>query len=316
MSVKNGFPVPVEFAAKNTDNQWTLHFALVRGIDLHKDQVIVLNPYGYEETYSIDNFVKATRYECYENMEWYFTAGFNMGLFNKNTIYILSSKWGRVMKQAAIITLAWLSITASNSVYSAETERRFSFQTNPVYSICDVMYPFLDNEDQTNVFVFDLEFQYSVTKNISFSLNNKVTYEKYLTSYYQDSNGRFNMHFTQQCEYVAEPAFIYRLHGAYLKGFYVSGFSRIGFSHVSSNKLNDSFTVLGGGILSGYQWVTKHGFTIQLGAGIGRSWIVPFRNNVSVYDSRNEWRLFNLPFDIPLILQLGYSFWDVRKIPS
>lgn len=91
-SLKSGFPVPIEFAAKNTDDKWTLHFALVDGVDFPNNQIFVLNPYGYRETYTIDSFIKATRYECYENMEWYFTAGFNMGLFNKNTIYLLSSK--------------------------------------------------------------------------------------------------------------------------------------------------------------------------------------------------------------------------------
>ncbi|WP_428769531.1 hypothetical protein V1L52_10725 [Treponema sp. HNW] len=91
-SLEKGFPVPIEFAAKNTDGKWTLHFALVNGVDFPNNRIFVLNPYGYEETYTIDNFIKATRYECYENMEWYFYAGFHIGLFNKNTMYLLSSK--------------------------------------------------------------------------------------------------------------------------------------------------------------------------------------------------------------------------------
>jgi hypothetical protein len=91
-SLKNGFPVPIEFAAKNTSSEWTLHFAIVSAMDLGNNQIIVQNPYGYEETYNVQNFIRAIRYECYENMEWYFKAGFNMGLFNKNTIYIISNK--------------------------------------------------------------------------------------------------------------------------------------------------------------------------------------------------------------------------------
>jgi hypothetical protein len=91
-SLKNGFPVPIEFAEKNTSSEWTLHFAIVSSMDLGNNKIIVQNPYGYEETYTVDNFIRATRYECYENMEWYFKIGFNMGLFHKNSIYTISNK--------------------------------------------------------------------------------------------------------------------------------------------------------------------------------------------------------------------------------
>jgi hypothetical protein len=91
-SLKNGFPVPIEFAAKNASSEWTLHFGIATAMNLANNQIIVQNPYGYEETYTVDGFIRATRYECYENMEWYFKFGFNMGLFHKNTIYIISNK--------------------------------------------------------------------------------------------------------------------------------------------------------------------------------------------------------------------------------
>ncbi|MDR1219478.1 MAG: hypothetical protein LBK73_07705 [Treponema sp.] len=91
-SLENGFPAPIEFAAKNTSSEWTLHFAIVTSMDLGNNQIIVQNPYGYEEAYTVQNFIRATRYECYENMEWHFKTGFNMGLFNKNTIYSIANK--------------------------------------------------------------------------------------------------------------------------------------------------------------------------------------------------------------------------------
>jgi hypothetical protein len=88
-SLGNGFPVPVEFAAQDPSGKWTLHFGLVDGMDSAK--IHVVNPYGPAHTrdYTIEEFVKATRYETYENMEWYFRAGFNMGIFNKNTFYTI-----------------------------------------------------------------------------------------------------------------------------------------------------------------------------------------------------------------------------------
>ncbi len=212
------------------------------------------------------------------------------------------------MKRVMIAFLIFIFFVSTISLSAAETERRFSIQTNPLYIISDVIYPFLDNEDQTNCFAMNLEAQYSLNKRFFFSLNNNISYENYLTSYYQDSSGRFNKSFAQQFQYIAEPEFVYKLSASYLQGFYVGVAPRIGFTHVSSSKIDDSFFILGGCVISGYQWITKNGFTIQLGAGIGRSWIIPFGNNVSVYDQRNEWHLFNLPFDIPLKLQIGYSF--------
>jgi hypothetical protein len=89
-SLENDFPVPVEFAAKDPSGKWTLHFGLVTAIE--NNEIVVQNPYGYEEKYTVQDFIRAARYEVYESMEWYFKAGFNMGLFNENTFYILTLK--------------------------------------------------------------------------------------------------------------------------------------------------------------------------------------------------------------------------------
>jgi hypothetical protein len=91
-SLAKGFPVPIEFAAKDTSNNWTLHFGLITAMNLGNNEIVVQNPYGYEETYTVQRFIAATRYEIYENMEWYYKIGFNMGIFNKNTFYIITDK--------------------------------------------------------------------------------------------------------------------------------------------------------------------------------------------------------------------------------
>jgi len=93
-SLTNGTPVIIEFAALHNVNgveEWTLHFAVVTAMDLQNDIIIVQNPYGYEESYTVDNFLKATRYDSYENMELPFSFGFAFGLFNKNTIYTIQN---------------------------------------------------------------------------------------------------------------------------------------------------------------------------------------------------------------------------------
>lgn len=94
-SLAAGMPVPIEFAALLDTEQgkvWTLHFAIVTGMDLPNDRIVVQNPYGYEETYSVNDFLSATRYDSYENMELLFRFGFAFGLFHKNTIYTIQDR--------------------------------------------------------------------------------------------------------------------------------------------------------------------------------------------------------------------------------
>ena len=91
-SLAGGMPVPVELAAlydTGSTEVWTLHFALVTGMDLPGDAITVQNPYGYEEVYSVADFLSATRYDSYENMEIFLRFGFAFGLFHKNTVYII-----------------------------------------------------------------------------------------------------------------------------------------------------------------------------------------------------------------------------------
>lgn len=94
-SLSRGMPVPIEFAAQREvegEKVWTLHFALVTAMDLSNDTIVVQNPYGYEETYSVDDFLRATRYDSYENMELFLKFGFAFGLFHENTIYLIHDK--------------------------------------------------------------------------------------------------------------------------------------------------------------------------------------------------------------------------------
>jgi hypothetical protein len=94
-SLKKGTPVPFEFAAIYKDggnDVWTLHYAMVTGMDIPNDKITVANPYGYEETYTINDFLKATRYESYKNMPFYFKIAFALGIFEKNTAFIAAEQ--------------------------------------------------------------------------------------------------------------------------------------------------------------------------------------------------------------------------------
>ena len=84
-SLKKNRPVAVEFAAKFED-EWTLHWSIVTGMD--KDKIYLNNPYGYKEEISYSEFIGRTTFQSFENMPIFFHFGFAFGLFSKNTIII------------------------------------------------------------------------------------------------------------------------------------------------------------------------------------------------------------------------------------
>lgn len=90
-SLSNGIPVPIEWAAK-LEGEWTLHYSLVTAMDIPNDKVTILNPYGYEENISLDEFVDRTSFYSYSNMPIYLRLGFAFGIFEKNTIYIIEKR--------------------------------------------------------------------------------------------------------------------------------------------------------------------------------------------------------------------------------
>ena len=90
-SLSSGIPVPFEWAAK-FENEWTLHYSLVTGIDIKNNLVTILNPYGYKETISIDEFLERTSFKAYDNMPLFIKLGFAFEIFEKNTIFIVEPK--------------------------------------------------------------------------------------------------------------------------------------------------------------------------------------------------------------------------------
>lgn len=90
-SLKNGIPVPFEMAYKLNDS-WTLHFSLLIGINLVKDEFRILNPYGYDEIMNSKEFIAHTSYEAWENMPIYLSWAFGLRIFDKNTIFIVNKK--------------------------------------------------------------------------------------------------------------------------------------------------------------------------------------------------------------------------------
>ena len=85
-SLKNNNPVAFEWAAKYQD-EWTLHFSVVSGLDLENDNVTVYNPYGYVENVTTKEFISRTTFSAYNNMPLFLNFGFAFGAFHKNTLF-------------------------------------------------------------------------------------------------------------------------------------------------------------------------------------------------------------------------------------
>jgi hypothetical protein len=210
----------------------------------------------------------------------------------------------QIKKSLIIILFSLLPLLA----FSDENEKRFSIQANPVIYATDIAFLFVDNNIKTFVFATDVEFQYAINKYFSTSITNSLFFENYLDSYFENSNGRYNEDYGFQFQCMFNPAFLYRPFGTWMQGMYISAFPIIGWTYVSTEYLDDSFTHLGIGLSSGYQWIFKNGFTIQLGAEISKAWIIPFKHNKGEYRVEDEWHLFGLPLDLNYIFRIGYSF--------
>ena len=85
-SLKNNNPVAIEWAAKY-ENEWTLHFSVVSGLDLENDNVTIYNPYGYIENVTTKEFIDRTTFNAYKNMPLFLNFGFAFGAFHKNAIF-------------------------------------------------------------------------------------------------------------------------------------------------------------------------------------------------------------------------------------
>lgn len=86
ISLKANNPVAIEWAAKYED-EWTLHFSIISGLDIANDNVEVYNPYGYIENITINELLQRTSFKAYKNMPLFLNFGFAFGAFDKNAIF-------------------------------------------------------------------------------------------------------------------------------------------------------------------------------------------------------------------------------------
>jgi len=88
-ALSNDILVICRYAAADNSETWAMDYCVITEIDIPGDKITVKDSNGYTETYAIKDFLKATRFEISENMEFYLKLGFAAEIFTKNTVYII-----------------------------------------------------------------------------------------------------------------------------------------------------------------------------------------------------------------------------------
>ena len=90
-NLKNGIPTPIEWAALY-ENEWTLHYSLITGIDIKNNNIKIANPYGYYEELKIEEFLERTSFDAFKDMPLFYNFAFAFGIFEKNTVFEVNKK--------------------------------------------------------------------------------------------------------------------------------------------------------------------------------------------------------------------------------
>lgn len=208
-----------------------------------------------------------------------------------------------------IVNLCLFSEDAENN---PGKDRKFTIQTSPYYYMADL----ISLGGEYGFLIMDLEGQYKINDLFNVSLNISFLIE--YVSHPSDHNQ----------EHI-KPMFIYRPYKTGLKGFYIGFYPIIGFvtdiyfgsypvlppddpsSPVPPSPEPPSpspfKTEIGAGVDIGYKWIFGNGFTLQLGGGIGKSWLLPYDYfDYSPFSS--DGRIRRDYFDVSFDFKFGYSF--------
>jgi hypothetical protein len=216
------------------------------------------------------------------------------------------------MKKAFLVFIFVIIVNAtvfSQNVENKNVDRKFTFQTSPLLFFPGLI-SFGIGDETFTFFIMDLESQYKINDifNMSFTVSFFITTQT--TSLYYDYSIYDSEDYKEKNFQISfKPMFVYRPSRTGLKGFYLGFYPNIGWQSVKNEIHGDKFwTEIGIGFNTGYKWVFTNGFTLQLGAGIGKTWSIPEKSEGPVYpNSDGRLTLKNLDIHI-LDFKLGYSF--------
>jgi hypothetical protein len=199
------------------------------------------------------------------------------------------------MKKSLLI---FALILINQNLFSQNAEKKFTIQTSPLLWFSDI---FVDDSNDT-LFAIDLEGQAKINNRVNLSL----TVSFLLDSHTDDNDDQPGKEDVYQAN--LKPMVIYRPFETGLKGFYLGFYPNVGFVSVKNRRESKFFTEFGFGINWGYKWVFRHGFTMQVGNGIGKTFSVP-NGSREYIEINSDGRISLSHTDIYLLdFKLGYSF--------
>jgi hypothetical protein len=194
-------------------------------------------------------------------------------------------------------------------VYSQEKEKKITIQTSPLLFFSDVFAA----DDNDTLFAMDLETQFLINNNINISfilsfLAGNQTYTDYGynedTLYNEYTNYKENLF-----QINFKPIFIHRPFATGLKGIYLGFYPNFGFSYIKTTEKTNYYGEIGFGMILGYKFIFKSGFTIQIGGGIGKTFVLPNRPERYLPINSDGRLSIGHTTDIQILdFKLGYSF--------
>lgn len=217
-------------------------------------------------------------------------------------------------------------------VPDGKTERRHSIQMSPLLIISNIgglpksSIPISGRniDEYTYSILAGLEYQYAINDFLCFSVEPRFGIGNDL-DYYLNVYGRFYgfgangllldgySGMEHLLLFSINPGLLLKPLRTGLKGWYLGFYGTMGYKKLSRDeyyvfiqypKVNANYFLMGLTVGSGYQWVLRKGFTIALGAALGKTWEIGNVNDAYVYKEVENF----FPLDFILNFKIGFSF--------
>ena len=192
-----------------------------------------------------------------------------------------------------------------------EKERMYTINISPLLMFWNI----ITIGWTATIYGFDLEGQYKLNDRFNASLS--ASFSLGLRDYYYNyTDKKFTTNIIGNYQVVFKPMFIYKPFKTGLKGYFAALYLNIGwclfYKHIFSSEqwfykyVDETVFQIGTGLYTGYKWIFKNGFTLQLQSGIGKTFNIPdlYINAINADGRFSPW---NFDFQI-LNVKIGYSF--------
>ena len=197
-------------------------------------------------------------------------------------------------------------IIFNQSVFSQNAPKH-TIQASLFLPLIDLLASFYDD---STLFIIDVEGQYKINNyaNISLMLSSFLR-QRTITDFGSSDNNWEETSYTEDFFQIkVKPTLIYRPRGTGLKGFYLSFYPSIGMQWINSEYSDDKYAEVGLGTLIGYKWINRHGFTMQVGGGVGKTFTFPKKEHNHEY-MNSDGSIHTSFTDVYIMdLKFGYSW--------